>query len=161
MPALGAADFLALSRHVQCVYLSRVPVLSVAQRNEARRLVVLIDALYEARVRLLVAAAAPLDELMAPLLEGGGGGGVVAEAAEIEVGRELGQSHAPRARPEPEPRGPSFGEAPVAYDHGALTPVVAVIVPRARSDGLQVYASGPQPSLEDFVRRMALDSDSL
>ena len=41
----------------------------------------------------------------------------------------------------------AFDEAtpPVCYDHGALVPIVAVLVPRPGGDGLSVYAtSGPQ-----------------
>ena len=51
--------------------------------------------------------------------------------------------------------GATFGAPsapPVAYDHGALVPLVAVFVPRPRGDGLSVYASGPQASLEQFAR---------
>ena len=45
-------------------------MLALRQRNEARRLVALIDALYEARVQLYLQADAPLEELFAPLLDG-------------------------------------------------------------------------------------------
>ena len=109
--ALGPADYLALARAASCVYLADVPVLSRASRNEARRFVTLVDALYEARVELCVAAAAPLDGLVAPLLAEEEGGGGVAEGAEVEVGRELGASYAPRLQPSA--GGPSFEEAPV------------------------------------------------
>ena len=89
--ALGPADYLALARAASCVYLADVPVLSRASRNEARRFVTLVDALYEARVELCVAAAAPLDNLVAPLLaEEEGGGGGAAEGAEVEVGAARG-----------------------------------------------------------------------
>ena len=99
-PALGVADYLALASSVSSVYLSHVPVLSRTQRNEARRFVMLIDALYEARVRLIISAEAPLDALVAPLLDdsSGGGGDGIAEGAEVDVSRESA---------------PSFAEAPV------------------------------------------------
>ena len=71
---VGAADYLALARAVRTLYLTDVPVLSRTRRNEARRFVVLVDALYEARVRLVVAAAAPRDAIVAPLLDGAAGG---------------------------------------------------------------------------------------
>lgn len=103
--ALGASDFLALAEHTRSLYLSGVPILSMSRRNDARRFVVLIDALYEARVRLVLAAEAPLERLVAPLLEASAGDGL-AEAAEVEVGRD----EAPRERE----RAPSFSEAPVA-----------------------------------------------
>lgn len=66
--ALGAADYLALASGVRNVFLANVPVLSAARRDEARRLVLLIDALYDARIGLFVGASVPLDLLFAPLL---------------------------------------------------------------------------------------------
>jgi len=47
--------------------------------------------------------------------------------------------------------GADFDAKPVCYDHGALTPVVAVFTPRPLGDGLNVYASGPQEALDHFV----------
>jgi cell division protein ZapE len=55
---LGAADYLALARAVRVLVLTDVPVLDRAHHNEARRFVTLIDALYEARTRVIVQAAA-------------------------------------------------------------------------------------------------------
>ncbi|RVV98074.1 cell division protein ZapE [Mesobaculum littorinae] len=55
---LGAADYLALAEAVRVLMLEDVPQLSSANFNEARRFVTLIDALYEARTRLIVSAAA-------------------------------------------------------------------------------------------------------
>jgi shikimate O-hydroxycinnamoyltransferase len=47
----------------------------------------------------------------------------------------------------------SFGDAPpICFDHGALVPLVANIVPRPKGGGLNVYASGPQASLEQLGR---------
>ena len=49
------------------------------------------------------------------------------------------------------------GGVPVAFDHGALVPIVAVFTRRPKGDGLNVYASGPRETLEGvFVR--ALDA---
>mmetsp|Transcript_42213 Transcript_42213/g.111828 ORF Transcript_42213/g.111828 Transcript_42213/m.111828 type:complete len:253 (-) Transcript_42213:312-1070(-) len=45
-----------------------------------------------------------------------------------------------------------FGAKPVAFDHGAIVPIVANFVPRPGGDGLNVYASGPQASTEQFAR---------
>jgi cell division protein ZapE len=60
--ALGAADYLAIARRFHTVILVGIPVLSPEKRNEAKRFVTLIDALYEHRVKLLCAAdAAPAD----------------------------------------------------------------------------------------------------
>jgi cell division protein ZapE len=55
---LGAADYLAIAEAVDWLLLDDVPILSPARNNEAKRFVTLIDALYEARTRLVVSAAA-------------------------------------------------------------------------------------------------------
>ena len=60
---LGPADYLAIAEAVEVLILDDVPVLSRARNNEAKRFVTLIDALYEAKVRLLCSAAAPPDAL--------------------------------------------------------------------------------------------------
>jgi cell division protein ZapE len=54
---LGAGDYLAIARAVRVLILEDIPQLSSANYNEARRFVILIDALYEARVRLVASAA--------------------------------------------------------------------------------------------------------
>ena len=54
---LGAADYLAIARTVRVLILEDIPQLSSANYNEAKRFVTLIDALYEARVRLIASAA--------------------------------------------------------------------------------------------------------
>ncbi|WP_092641997.1 cell division protein ZapE [Jannaschia faecimaris] len=60
---LGAGDYLALARAVRALILTDVPRLSRAQNNEAKRFVTLIDALYEAKVQLIISAAAEPEEL--------------------------------------------------------------------------------------------------
>ena len=60
--ALGSQDYLAIAGRFHTVFLEGLPVLGPDKRNEARRLVWLIDALYEARARLVVLAEAePVD----------------------------------------------------------------------------------------------------
>jgi cell division protein ZapE len=54
---LGPADFLAIARAVRVLILEDIPQLSSANYNEAKRFVTLIDALYEAKVRLIASAA--------------------------------------------------------------------------------------------------------
>jgi cell division protein ZapE len=61
--ALGPQDYLALAKQFHTVFLEQVPELSPDKRNEAARFVTLIDALYEARAKLVVLAAAEPDDL--------------------------------------------------------------------------------------------------
>ena len=55
---LGASDYLAMAERFHTLFLEGVPVLGPDREQEARRLVTLIDALYEARTRLVVLAEA-------------------------------------------------------------------------------------------------------
>ena len=61
--ALGAQDYLAIAGYFHTVFLENVPQLTVERRNEARRLVTLVDALYEAGTKLVVLAEAEPDDL--------------------------------------------------------------------------------------------------
>ncbi|MEM6339947.1 MAG: AFG1/ZapE family ATPase, partial [Pseudomonadota bacterium] len=66
---LGPADYLALAEAVKVLMIDEIPTLSRTNFNEAKRFVTLIDALYEARVRLICSAAAKPEMLY---LEGEG-----------------------------------------------------------------------------------------
>ncbi|MBY6057486.1 cell division protein ZapE [Leisingera daeponensis] len=55
---LGPGDYLALAGEVKVLIMEDIPRLSRNNFNEARRFVTLIDALYEAKVRLICSAAA-------------------------------------------------------------------------------------------------------
>lgn len=61
----GAEDYLEIARRYHTVFLEDVPKLSYDRRNEAKRLMNLIDALYEARVRVVISAATRADNLYA------------------------------------------------------------------------------------------------
>ncbi len=54
--ALGARDYLAVAERFHTVFLEDVPRLTPERRDVARRFVALVDALYEAGVRLIVQA---------------------------------------------------------------------------------------------------------
>ena len=66
---LGPGDYLAIADAVDWLVLEDVPRLSPARNNEAKRFVTLIDALYEARTRIAVSAAAEPEDLY---MEGAG-----------------------------------------------------------------------------------------
>ncbi len=55
---LGPGDYLAIAEEVKVLILEDIPCLGRSNFNEAKRFVTLIDALYEARVRLICSAAA-------------------------------------------------------------------------------------------------------
>ena len=61
--ALGAADYLKIAETFHTVLIDNVPQLSAAKRNEAKRFVTLVDALYENKVRLILSADVPPDAL--------------------------------------------------------------------------------------------------
>jgi cell division protein ZapE len=61
--ALGAADYLALTERYHTLILENVPLLQPDRRNEARRFMTLVDALYERRVMLFISAAASPEQL--------------------------------------------------------------------------------------------------
>lgn len=57
---------ITLASTFHTLILDNVPVLTMLQKNEARRLITLLDALYEARCKLVLRAAAGPDELFFP-----------------------------------------------------------------------------------------------
>lgn len=66
---LGPADFLAIATAVRVLILEDIPQLSASNYNEAKRFVILIDALYEAKTKLICSAA---DEPERLYIEGSG-----------------------------------------------------------------------------------------
>ena len=61
--ALGPADYLEIAQRYHTIVLSGIPSLGPENRNEARRFMTLVDALYEHRVNLVASAAAAPDQL--------------------------------------------------------------------------------------------------
>jgi cell division protein ZapE len=60
---LGPADYLAIAERFAGVIVEGIPRLEPRRRNEAQRLHILIDALYEARTLIIASAAAPPEEI--------------------------------------------------------------------------------------------------
>jgi cell division protein ZapE len=60
---LGSADYLELAERFHTLVLDRIPRIGASERNEARRFIILIDALYDLRVKLVASAAAEPDAL--------------------------------------------------------------------------------------------------
>ncbi|CAK3868073.1 Lactation elevated 1 B [Lecanosticta acicola] len=62
----GPADYITLASTYHTLILTDVPVLTWLMKNEARRFITLLDALYECRCKLFVSAAAGPDDIFFP-----------------------------------------------------------------------------------------------
>ncbi len=60
---LGPGDYLALADRFHTLMIDRIPLLTPDKRDQAKRFVTLIDALYEVKTKLVVSAAAEPDGL--------------------------------------------------------------------------------------------------
>lgn len=54
----AASDYLALAQRVHTLILDEIPIMDYDRRNESKRFILLIDALYEGKVKLVASAAA-------------------------------------------------------------------------------------------------------
>ena len=63
---LGPADYLTIASTFPIIIIDNVPILTVLKKNEARRFITLLDALYECRVKLLIRASSPPESLFFP-----------------------------------------------------------------------------------------------
>jgi len=61
--SLGAADYLEISSEFSTLIMAGIPKLSPEKRNEAKRFMTLIDALYEHKVKLICTAEVPAQDL--------------------------------------------------------------------------------------------------
>ncbi|XP_051942386.1 AFG1 like ATPase a isoform X1 [Hippocampus zosterae] len=65
---LGASDYLEISRLFDTVFIRHIPLLTLNKKTQARRLITLVDALYDHKVRVVILADHPLEEVF--VLEG-------------------------------------------------------------------------------------------
>ncbi|MEI6335714.1 MAG: cell division protein ZapE [Methylococcaceae bacterium] len=63
MQPLGSADYNEIAREFSTLIMADIPKLSADKRNEAKRFMTLIDALYEHKVKLICTAEVPAQEL--------------------------------------------------------------------------------------------------
>lgn len=60
---LGPPDYLAIAGNFQFLFLEGIPALGPERRNEAKRFVLLIDTLYDGKVRLVATSAEPPESI--------------------------------------------------------------------------------------------------
>ncbi|XP_062253378.1 AFG1 like ATPase a isoform X1 [Platichthys flesus] len=60
---LGASDYLEISRLFDTLFIRHVPLLTLNKKTQARRLITLVDALYDHKVRVVILADHPLEDL--------------------------------------------------------------------------------------------------
>ncbi|KAL0572696.1 hypothetical protein V5O48_009270 [Marasmius crinis-equi] len=64
--SLGPADYVTIASNFRTIILYDVPVLKLSLKDQARRFISLIDAMYEARCRIIVFAAASPEDIFFP-----------------------------------------------------------------------------------------------
>ncbi|KAI4798819.1 hypothetical protein E4T44_11697 [Aureobasidium sp. EXF-8845] len=123
--ALGPADYITLASTYHTIILSSVPTLSLLQKNEARRFITLLDALYEARCKLLITHAhAGPDEIFFPEKSAGEG---TQDAVYAETFAEAYQDATAPFRPNILSSNPEYSEAASKpdYTHSRFSPLLA------------------------------------
>ncbi|ODA80311.1 hypothetical protein RJ55_03269 [Drechmeria coniospora] len=64
--SFGPADYITMASSYHSFIIDRVPVMTVSQKNEARRFITFLDAIYEARCKLMIRAESPPDQIFFP-----------------------------------------------------------------------------------------------
>eukprot|EP00397_Hematodinium_sp_SG-2012_P022661 GEMP01023494.1.p1 GENE.GEMP01023494.1~~GEMP01023494.1.p1 ORF type:complete len:590 (-),score=101.69 GEMP01023494.1:727-2391(-) len=60
---LGAGDYLALADVFHTIFITNIPQLTLQERDQVRRMITLIDTLYERKTKLIISADAPVETL--------------------------------------------------------------------------------------------------
>jgi cell division protein ZapE len=95
---LGANDFVVLARTYHTIFIDHIPVINAQRRDVAHRFILLIDTLYDHRVKLVASAAAAPSGLYAPSGEVGRAfRRTVSRLTEMQSLSYLGASHGGRA----------------------------------------------------------------
>ncbi|CAM1500899.1 Fc.00g100610.m01.CDS01 [Cosmosporella sp. VM-42] len=64
--SFGPADYITMASTYHTFIVDNIPILTLMKKNEARRFITLLDALYEARCKLIIRAQNPPDTLFFP-----------------------------------------------------------------------------------------------
>jgi cell division protein ZapE len=89
----GQADFIELARRYHTVLLSQIPRMFADERDAARRFAWLVDEFYDRRVKLIVAAEAPVEGLLDPTAVGRDLERTVSRLIEMQSHHYLAQPH--------------------------------------------------------------------
>ena len=155
---LGPADYISLASTFHTLILTGIPVLTLLHKNEARRFITLLDALYEARCKLLIEAAAGPDELFfpeqqSPVSKSGAQGQQSGDGTYAETFAEIYQDQTAPFRPnisayDPLAPSPSYNSASLpSYSNSADSqPPPSSILTNEEADFGPVYGAGRSSS---------------
>lgn len=148
---LGPADYITLASTFHTLILTDVPILTFLQKNEARRLITLLDALYEARCKLLVSAEAGPDDIFFPGTKQAPQEGASTASGDDEIYpetfSEIFQDQTSPFRPNtssyiPSASPPSYPSTPLPSPHSQQFPSTRSILADEDSDFGPVYGAG-------------------
>lgn len=139
--AHGPADYISLASTYHTLILTDVPVLTWLMKNEARRLITLLDALYECRCKLFVSAAAGPDDIFFPEEQKRKDGEEEGDSVYSETLSEVYQDATAPFRPNILTENPNYAEpqAEPDYTHARLSGLL-------RADSLEDDAPGGNTS---------------
>ena len=155
---LGPADYISLASTFHTIILYDVPVLTLLQKNEARRLITLLDALYEARCKLLIRAEAGPEDIFFPAKKSNGISGTshddIEDSTYAETFSEIYQDQTSPFRPNissytPLSSSPSYASSPLPlspHNVSSSNTSIRSILADEDSDFGPVYGAGRSSS---------------
>ncbi|KAL8834036.1 MAG: hypothetical protein Q9176_007685 [Flavoplaca citrina] len=157
--SLGPADYTTLASTFHTFILEDVPIFTSLHKNEARRFITLLDALYEARCKLLIRGAAGPDELFFPegqqlagdMNMGGSGSAGSSDGVYPETFSEIYQDFISPFRPNVSSYSstaspPSYDSSPLASSPFRKSNSARSILADEDSDFGPTYGAGRSPS---------------
>ena len=132
----GPADYISLASTYHTLVLTEVPILNWLMKNEARRFITLLDALYECRCKLFVSAAAGPDDIFFPEEKKRAEEGDSGDSVYSETLSEVYQDATAPFRPNVLTQNPNYSEPEEEpdYTHARL---VGLLGADARSQALE------------------------
>lgn len=147
---LGPADYITLASTFHTLILTDVPILTLLQKNEARRFITLLDALYEARCKILISAEAGPDDIFFPKIKQSPKDGVNTASGDDEIYpetfSEIFQDQTSPFRPNTSSyissaSPPSYSSAPLPFSQSQASSARSILADED-SDFGPVYGAG-------------------